>query len=103
MRPESLSHPMQIGDACAVFGCGSSGIPYYEGTATIHDRCARPHHYRVRFIGERILRTRFINPEWQRHSERSLALLLAFWRAGQSESFDEFFPDDHHSTKGSAP
>jgi hypothetical protein len=94
---------MQEGDACAVFGCDPSGIAYHEGTATIHDCCAEPHQYRVRFIGERVLRTRFINPDWQRDPERSLALLLAFWRASKSGSFDEFFPDDLRNAKGTAP
>jgi hypothetical protein len=103
MRPKHSSHPLKLGDAVAVFGLSASGRPYLEGLAQIRSRYDAPHFYRVRFKGERVLRTRFINPNWQRNPERSLALLLAFWDATASPSFDEFFPHDRSRAEGTAP
>jgi len=103
MRPKPSSHPLKLGAVVAVFGLSASGRPYLESFAQVRSRYDAPHFYRVRFKGERVLRVRFINPEWQRDPERSLALLLSFWDATMSPSFDEFFPNDRPSPEGTAP
>lgn len=84
---------MAPGQTVSIFGCRASGQPYLEGQATIEASGDRPHFYRVRFHGERVTRLRFVNPDWQQDPAHSLALLIQFWRATASPSFDEFFPD----------
>jgi hypothetical protein len=103
MRPKSLSHPMKLGDFVAVFGRCASGQPFFEGSALIRWHCGQPHHYLVQFKGDPVLRSRFVNPDWQRAPQRSLEFLLAFWRTSQTPSFDEFFPDNRVSKEGNQP
>ena len=103
MRPKHSSHPLKLGAVVAVFGLSASGRPYLESFAQVRSRYDAPHFYLVRFKGERVLRIRFINPEWQLDPEHSLALLLSFWDATMSPSFDEFFPDNLPSVEGMGP
>ena len=82
------------GDTITVFALGPAG-PYVEGRARVVAACGQAHCYRVRFFGEKTIRTRFIHPDWQNEPERCLALLRQFWLASTFHtSTDEFFPDD---------
>jgi hypothetical protein len=89
------SHPLDAGDQVAVFAADLSGQPFLEGWAKIVRRCARPHTYDVRFQNETRNRTRFVNPDWQATPDRSLALLIEFFRANRitNPSIADFFPD----------
>jgi hypothetical protein len=90
---KSVLPHVKVGDAVAVFARDELGDPYLEGWAFIRAICAnRPHHFRVRFRSERVVRTRFIDPASQREPKLSRALLRDFWRRNSSESFEEFFP-----------
>jgi len=86
-------HPIRIGDAVAVFALDPSGRPFFEGRAVIEAKSPRAHHYRVRFLHERIPRTRFINPDWQDAPQRSLTLLREFLRTADFPRLTDFFPD----------
>jgi hypothetical protein len=89
------SDVIKVGDIVAVFGLRPGGGPYLEGWASVADaRRAALHQFRVRFRGEAILRTRFVNPDWQNDPRRSLALLRAFWDASQDVAVEEFFPPE---------
>jgi hypothetical protein len=91
----ATSPEVKIGDTVTVFALDLAGRPFIEGCALIEAACAQPHLYRVRFLGEKTIRTRFVHPDWQDEPERCLTLLRQFWQAGASPpSFDEFFPDD---------
>jgi hypothetical protein len=106
-RKSELEHPpgqasgvgssdaIKAGDVVAVIGLRLHGGPYLEGWASVADaRCIAPNHFRVRFRGEKILRSRFVNPGWQRDPRRSLALLRAFWDASHDAAIEEFFPSE---------
>lgn len=93
MAKGKASHPCKIGQTVAVFALEPSGRPFMEGRAFIESKRPTAHHYRVRFTGEKVSRTRFINPDWQKGPDRSFELLREFWRASGSRSFDDFFPD----------
>jgi hypothetical protein len=90
------SHKFRIGDPVVVFALSASGRPFIEGRAQVEARCTRRNHFRVRFCGESVSRTRFIHPDWQAEPERSLALLIEFWESSAEPSpFEDFFPDDN--------
>lgn len=90
----TTSHTLKIGAAVAVFGRSQTGQPFIEGSAVISATCPQPHNYRVCFHAEQVTRTRFVNPEWQRNPEHSLALLTEYWRSSLLPSFDDFFPHE---------
>jgi hypothetical protein len=97
-------HQITIGDAVAVFAFDPLGNLYLEGWAFIKAICAQPpHHYRVRFYGERVVRTRHIDPDSQREPKLSRALLYEFWRRNSSESFEEFFSDETTDQRRTMP
>jgi hypothetical protein len=102
MRCKNALHPMKVGDPVAVFALNPFGEPYLEGWAFIRANCIQPHHYRIRFYGERVVRTRFVNPDWQQEPRRSYALLRDFWRASNESYLDEFFPDENASEQEGA-
>lgn len=87
---------LRIGDAVTVFTLGHSG-PSIEGIGTIESYDAAPHRYHIIFAGERIAKLRFINPDWQADPERSLLLLVEFWRSQRSDNptIEDFFPEDN--------
>ena len=85
-------HPLAIRQTVSIIRLGASGQPFCEGRAYIDALTDRPHHYRVRFRGERIIQTRFVHPDWQQDPARSLRLLTEFWHANSLPSFDDFFP-----------
>lgn len=89
-------HPLNVGDVVAVFALDGAGRAYLEGQAAIIARCAQPHTYSVRFRREKRSRVRFVNPDWQARPDRSLALLLEFFRASRTinPSVTDFFPDE---------
>ena len=94
MRKEHSSHPLKAGDVVAVIIVDRSGRPFIEGAAQIITRCATAHRYRVRFRGERALRSRFVSPEWQKNPARALALMVEFWRESKvAPAHEEFFPE----------
>jgi hypothetical protein len=103
MRSANLTRPIKAGDTVAVLSLGASGLPYFEGRATVVEQCREPHLFRVQFTGERVLRTRFVAPNWQSDPESSLAILVAFWRTSQLPEFEDFFPDDHSSLGETSP
>ncbi len=95
MRNEEADHPFKPGETVIVFAFGPTGIPLIEGRATIIDCSLVPHHYRVRFQDERLIRTRFVHPDWQRDPNRCNALLAAFWRScGPHAWMEDFYPDE---------
>jgi hypothetical protein len=86
------SPELRKGDVVTVFGIGSSG-PYIEGRAVVRGAGRRLQFFRVVFASERVIRTRFVHPDWQEDPERSLRLLIAFWEASVAPpEIDEFFP-----------
>ena len=93
MPRKNASHPMKIGAAVTVFAVGPFGQPYCEGHAVVVATCRTAHHYHVRFLRERITRTRFVSPDFQKNPNRSLTLLREFLRTGSSSNLDDFFPD----------
>ena len=92
----------QVGDRVVIFYLGLGG-PLIEGWADIVAFGPVHHQFHVRFIGETETRRRFVNPEWQRLPDCSLALLKAFWRSQRGDDlfydaavFDDLFFDDPH-------
>ena len=67
MRRGNSTHPIATCACATIFGLDELGQPILEGHGFIVGRDEHPHHYLIRFIGERTLRTRFIDPDWQRH------------------------------------
>lgn len=90
------AQPLSAGDEVVVFALSASGRPFLEGRATIVRRCSQPHVYHVAFSGDRITRIRFVNADWQARPDRSLALLLEFYRSNRmtNPAVDDFFPDE---------
>jgi hypothetical protein len=74
-----------------VFGLNRSGAPFIEGYARILATTAEANFYLLRFAGERVARTRFVNPDWRQSAERSLTLLREFLRTGDRPQFEDFF------------
>jgi hypothetical protein len=89
--PQEDFHPLPIGQTVYIFGLNASGCPFCEGQASISAIDSQPHYYRVRFRGDRVMRIRFVHPDFQGDPTRSLTLLTEFWRANTSPSFDDFF------------
>jgi hypothetical protein len=89
--PDS-AHPIKIGAAAVVLALSSSGMAYIEGCGIVEAAEQDAHLYRIRFVGERTNRTRFINPDWQVDPQRSCALLAEFLRWSASPQFEDFFP-----------
>jgi hypothetical protein len=89
------THPLNVGDAVVVFALDGLGRVWLEGHAAIIAPCTQPHIYRVRFHHEKRNRIRFVNPDWQARPDRSLALLIEFFRANRitNPSVADFFPD----------
>ena len=85
----------KIDDLVAIFALDQCGRqPFFEGWARIDGKCPRPHHFRVRLLGEKTTCVRFVNPDWQIEPERSCALLREFWRENIAPpSIEEFFPE----------
>jgi len=94
----NASHPIRIGAIAKVVRMTQdTGLPFVEGEAVVIESIAhRPHFYRVRFLGERLSTTRFVHPDWQTDTERSLALLYEMCRASALPEFEEFFPDENN-------
>jgi len=90
------SHPLSVGEAVAIFALNGAGRVYLEGQAAIIARGAQPHIYHVQFQGEKRSHSRFVNPDWQIRPDRSLALLIEFFRANRitNPSVADFFPED---------
>jgi hypothetical protein len=88
----AVPRAFNIGDIVAVFGCRPQTGPFLEGWAYVGACCPVPHLYRVRFYGERVVRVRFVHPDWQSDVERSLALLIEFWRASEP-AVEDFYTD----------
>jgi hypothetical protein len=90
---EAVTHALKVGDYAVVFALDSFG-PSIEGAGVIEACDAARNRYHIRFSGERITRLRFVNPDWQSSPERSLALLIEFWRSSHRDdpSVEDFFP-----------
>jgi len=84
------------GKVVTVIMLGRQG-PFVEGRGIIVNACnGRLHYYRVRFIGERVTKIRFVHPEWQTDPKTSFELLLEFWRtSARTPDISDFFPNDH--------
>jgi len=93
-REAKSNRALSVGDRVAIFGLSSSG-PTIEGVGVIESVGAAPNQYRIRFVGERIATLRFVHPDWQAAPERSLALLIEFWRSSQRDDpfVEDFFPE----------
>jgi len=90
------AHPLNVGDAAVVFALDGLGRVWLEGQVTVIAQCTQPHMYRVRFHNEKRNRIRFVNPDWQARPDRSLALLIEFFRANPitNPSVADFFPEE---------
>jgi hypothetical protein len=90
------SHPLNVGDTVVVFALDGLGRVWLEGQAAIIARCAQRHIYHVRFHNERRNRIRFVDSDWQSDPDRSLALLIEFFRANRimNPSVADFFLED---------
>jgi hypothetical protein len=88
------SHPIRVGSVVVVLALDPFGVPFIEGYGRVEQHGAKPHWYCVHFIAERLTHDRFVNPEWQKAPERSLALLHEFWASKDLVSIEDFFPDD---------
>ncbi len=77
-----------------IFGFSPDRGFYIEGRAVVLGRGHGPNHFKVRFLGERLTRDRYVHPDWQAHPTRALKLLQDFWSAQKSPDPDDFFPPD---------
>jgi len=92
-RPEGAP-AFKRDDTVAVFVLDEWGFPFFEGWARVDRPCARPNHYRVRFLKERRSCCRFVNPDWQADPVQSLALLSELYHvARENARHEDFFPD----------
>jgi hypothetical protein len=91
---ESTENALRVGDRVAVFALAPAG-PSIEGTGVIHSHADIGNHYWIRFANEQVLRMRFINPDWQAATSRSLELLLEYLRSASDDNpmIEDFFPN----------
>jgi hypothetical protein len=90
------SHPIPVGETVTVLRMRSAADPFIEGRAVVRDRARGPHSYRVRFIGDPVLRVRVIHPDNGSGPERVLEILRDLWRACNTPAVAEFFPEENN-------
>jgi hypothetical protein len=103
-RPHALKQALDVssreaiktGDVVGVFGFRPGVGMYFEGLARVDSICSAANTFRVRFHSERMLKTRFVHPEWKTDAESSFALLNEFWRTNMLPEFDDFFPEENN-------
>jgi hypothetical protein len=84
---------LRIGATVAIFRFGMMAAPCIEGRAVVLKHIAEAR-FQVRFLNETLVKERVIHPEYQRDAERMLEILLDIWRASNTPSVTEFFPED---------
>lgn len=90
---QNKCHPIKPGRTVSIFVDDACGQTFLEGRAIVEAPGDQPHVYRVRFHGERILRHRFVKPDWQRVPPPSLQFLNQFRDTTALPSIDDFFPN----------